>query len=641
MTIGLQGDAIQPLTLRVNQGECLRLTLRNDLAAGEPASLHLHGSGLLARPQRRPGAGHQPGRDRRAGGDGGLRVGRGCRRRPEGTHVLPQPRRRPRADQPRPVRRRGRRARRVDATATRPPATRCVAGGRPIIQDPAGSDFREFVLYYHEVGNERYRHLDRQGRPVVQVDPFTTSYRPGDRAMNYRSEPFMNRLRCSRRPSGRVDKSVAYSSYAFGDPATPMPRSYLGDPVKQRVDARRVGGVPRAPRPRRRHPLAAPAGRGAGRVRRAAWTSAPPCCRRRPSAIDSQAIGPSETYDVTNECGSGGCQQSAGDYLVHCHVAHHYLSGMWGIWRVYNTRQDGPLPRGRLGSLDGLPALAELPDRPGRVLPAVTSRELVGTDGGLARADVPDHARRPGGVGRAPASAAGRAPGLRRRRAGLARGRRPVPERARDRGRSWPGYRSRAPRANARPWASIRRPGKLAYPFLRPHLGKRPPFAPGHGPAPFLDPMRRERAAPAPGANGPWSLCPAGTRPKTFTVHAITLPVTLNRGPAGRPGGTALCAQGGGGRRPRRQRRSGCRWRSGPTPARDCVDVLFKSELEDTRENGFLSKANIHIHFVQFDVQASDGVSTGFNYEQSVRPFTVEGEALDGRRPPRVHDRAA
>ncbi|MCA1552748.1 MAG: hypothetical protein LC737_00055, partial [Chloroflexi bacterium] len=60
----------------------------------------------------------------------------------------------------------------------------------------------------------------------------------------------------------------------------------------------------------------------------------------------------------------------------------------------------------------------------------------------------------------------------------------------------------------------------------------------------------------------------------------------------------------------------------------DCVDVLLKSELPDERENAFFSKVNVHIHFVQFDVQASDGVNTGFNYEQSVRPFTVEGEKL-------------
>ena len=32
----------------------------------------------------------------------------------------------------------------------------------------------------------------------------------------------------------------------------------------------------------------------------------------------------------------------------------------------------------------------------------------------------------------------------------------------------------------------------------------------------------------------------------------------------------------------------------------------------------------MHIHHVQFDVQGSDGVSTGFAYEHSVRPYKVE-----------------
>ena len=58
------------------------------------------------------------------------------------------------------------------------------------------------------------------------------------------------------------------------------------------------------------------------------------------------------------------------------------------------------------------------------------------------------------------------------------------------------------------------------------------------------------------------------------------------------------------------------------------MDITLKSELPDNRINHFFSKVNIHVHFVQFDVQASDGVITGFGYEQSVRPFTVEGENL-------------
>lgn len=39
-----------------------------------------------------------------------------------------------------------------------------------------------------------------------------------------------------------------------------------------------------------------------------------------------------------------------------------------------------------------------------------------------------------------------------------------------------------------------------------------------------------------------------------------------------------------------------------------------------------MSKINIHIHFIQFDNQASDGVITGASYEQSIRPFTQMGK---------------
>ena len=98
----------------------------------------------------------------------------------------------------------------------------------------------------------------------------------------------------------------------------------------------------------------------------------PPLLTKASTRIDSQAIGPSEAYDAESECGSGGCQQSVGDFLIHCHVAHHYLSGMWGIWRVYNTLQDGP------SSTDDMPPLRPLSGRADEVAPAVTSPGLVG-----------------------------------------------------------------------------------------------------------------------------------------------------------------------------------------------------------------------------------------------------------------------
>src|SRR5262249_22303229 len=92
----------------------------------------------------------------------------------------------------------------------------------------------------------------------------------------------------------------------------------------------------------------------------------------------------------------------------------------------------------------------------------------------------------------------------------------------------WPGYRPATPGAR-RALLFDPQTGKLAYPFLRPHLGKRPPFAPNHGPAPFLDPGGSGPDPAAPGADGPGSLCPAGTRLRTFFIRAITIPVTYDR----------------------------------------------------------------------------------------------------------------
>ena len=191
----------------------------------------------------------------------------------------------------------------------------------------------------------------------------------------------------------------------------------------------------------------------------------------------------------------------------------------------------------------------------------------------------------------------------------------------------WPGFRSATPGTRP-PFYFNPVTGKLAYPFLRPHLGKRPPFAPNHGPAPYLSPIQQGRDPPGPGENGSWSLCPEGTKLKEFVIHAINLPIVLNEkanlvDPVGqmfvlKEHEDAVRADN------RLKVPLAIRANAGE----DCVDVVFKSELDDTGENNFFSKVNIHIHFVQFDVPASDGVNTGFNYEQSVRPFTSEAARL-------------
>src|SRR2546426_3883290 len=77
--------------------------------------------------------------------------------------------------------------------------------------------------------------------------------------------------------------------------------------------------------------------------------------------------------------------------------------------------------------------------------------------------------------------------------------------------------------------------GKLAFPWLRPHLGKRPLFAPNHGGVPRLEPLHvredgTKSTEPAkPGEQGPWSVCTSDSPRKFYTNHAITLPITLKK----------------------------------------------------------------------------------------------------------------
>jgi len=617
VSIGLQGDAIQPLTLRVNQGDCLRITLRNVLD-GEPASLHIHGSSLRVAGTSEPAIATNPHALAAPGATVQYEWAIPAAE-PEGTHYFHS-----HGDTRAQTSHGLFGAVIVERAGShyRDPSSgeELRSGWSAIVEPPSGPAFREFALYYHEIGDENYQPRDGKDGLVPQVDPLTTAYRPDGRALNYRSEPFMNRLTLQQATTGTWDESAAYSSYEFGDPATPMMRAYIGDPVKQRIihggsEVFHVHHVHGGAIRWRRQP-----GAEDGRIA-SGLEKHPPLIPSATERTDSQSIGPSETFDIEDECGAGGCQQSVGDFLVHCHVAHHYFAGMWTIWRVYNTRQAGA------ASTDALPALRELPDRIGKTLLAVTSDKLADTtvDWSGKRFDIPSD-----GV----ASWVERELPPR----GLPRGYDASVMDWERRGdlylnepsdtRRWPGYASSAPDARP-PLLFDPTTGKLAYPFLQPHLGKRPPFAPNHGPAPYLDPASDSGVdPPAPGANGPASLCPEGTRPATYAINAITLPIAINEranilDPAGEL--FVLREQEDAVRADNKLRVPlAIRANAGE----DCIDVLLRSELKDTPENHNFAKVNLHIHFAQFDVQASDGVVAGFNFEQSVRPYEIEGERV-------------
>lgn len=119
------------------------------------------------------------------------------------------------------------------------------------------------------------------------VDPITSAYRPGARALNYRSEPFLNRLALQTSVQGRPDVPPSYSSYAFGDPATPLV-TCGADPRRQpapaapvcRLVVRRAGS---GGRPGTRRDAGRPRGAGGRRGVGRAPAAYPPGARRQPT----------------------------------------------------------------------------------------------------------------------------------------------------------------------------------------------------------------------------------------------------------------------------------------------------------------------------------------------------------------------
>ncbi|TKB87238.1 MAG: hypothetical protein E8D43_05145, partial [Nitrospira sp.] len=219
---GLQNQWIQPLVLRGNQGDCVKLTLRNQLEGTEEVSLNIHGSSMVMAATGQPASTTNP--DSIAGPGKAVDMEwyipptqqEGSRQfhsysndreltvmglfgsfviEPKGSEYL-------------------------EPLGTGDPHP-TKSGWQAIIKNGAGPDFREFVLFYHEVGDEAFRPLNKKGDFIPQRDPLTDVYRPVARALNYRSEPFgVDNMQTQHEYFGFEDESMAYSAYTFGDPAT-------------------------------------------------------------------------------------------------------------------------------------------------------------------------------------------------------------------------------------------------------------------------------------------------------------------------------------------------------------------------------------------------------------------------------------
>lgn len=652
VTNGLQSQWIQPLVIRGNQGDCVKLTVRNQLSFAEDVSLHIQGSGMVVsrtghsatttnpdaiaaqgktinlewyiHPDTQEGARqfHSYSNDRELtvlGLFGAFIV------EPRGSVYL-------------------------DPIGTGS-ATEASSGWQVMIKNGTGPDFREFVIIYHEVGDEAFRPLNKHGDFLPQRDPITDVYRPGSRALNYRSEPFgLNNMQTQHEYFGFEDESMGYSGYTFGDPSTTIPRSYLGDPAKFRLvhggsevfhSHHPHGGSirwQRSPRASDQMPLWYEASNGPIKY---------PVIRTKSDRVDVEVIGPSEALDLETECGSGLCQWQAGDFLFHCHVAHHYLAGMWAYWRVYNTLQVGH------AHTDVMPDLRELPDRPGRMQTGLTSEQLIGktVDWFGARFTIINHGKSNWKSNPAVVTLThwvemqlptrGQPGHTDDERAQILAYDATVfdwvwvRDQAMNEKESTiqhPKYRS--------PSTGQRRPilfepltGKVAWPWMTPHFGKRPPFALDHNPAPWLEMIHVDASGnrttePArPGENGRWSLCPEHAGSQQYNIHFIRTPIELSAKEGAQPpivdtnGLIFVAHEEEAAIRADNDLRRPLVFRAN---IYDCIDYMLTSEWDDDDSTNFQSsKVNTHFHFVQFDTQGSDGVITGMSYEQSVRPFTM------------------
>jgi FtsP/CotA-like multicopper oxidase with cupredoxin domain len=630
VSIGLRNDAIQPLVIRANIGDCIEIDYTNNASGGE-FGIHIDGLAFDAR-----NSGDAVGRNPSSA------VARGASRSYrfyvpedatfEGNHYL----------RPGPGQRDAINHGLFGALAVEPPGSEYLdmetlepvkSGWEAIIKPEGRKSFREYVQIYHEIGDEDYRLLDASGAAKERVGKHTDSYRPAARAINYRSEPFDNRFN---RPGSEKQEDKGYSSYMFGDPATGIQRAYKGDPTKFRIlhagaEVFHIfhlhgGGIRWRLNPHADWKFS---------YEKTGLDKTPE--EGAPSSrLDSQAFGPGESYDLEIEGGAGGVQQGAGEFLFHCHIAEHYVSGMWGMWRTFDTTQ---------------PDLAPLPDR--APLPkAVTSDELIGkTIGGqtITKENLDDWVRPqlPAQGVRAGDQDASvwnwkvddRSPDA------------PVylgePEDRTNYNNShtsedtdgldghpnlFPGDRPVRldGESEDRP-AILFNPtnGRPAFPLLRPQIGKRPPFSSNqHSGAPWLgetaDKAPAEDVSIDPYANRNDGLCPKNATVRTYNIVTIATTLQTTKATRGKAKVFALAEDVDdilAGRK-----------KVEPLAIRanigDCVAVTLTNAIPDIEAFTGESKNNLHIHHVQFDTQASDGVITGLSFEQAVEDFATADPTL-------------
>ncbi|MBE9178547.1 multicopper oxidase domain-containing protein [Oculatella sp. LEGE 06141] len=205
------------------------------------------------------------------------------------------------------------------------------------------ASFREYVIFFHDEPEFVPPHGDLQQNPCKSGCREDNEHGGNEHGGNehgddhdadhmslmpvsYRAEPMINRERIiwQKHCEGTLDAPVLneeqhHSSWMFGDPATPILRAYLGDPVRIRLVH---AGV------KETHVF---------HLHVYAWHAVPN--NPQTPLIDAISISPQTGHTIIPLWGAGNRQGVPGDVIWHCHLYPHFHEGMWGIFRTFDTHQ--------------------------------------------------------------------------------------------------------------------------------------------------------------------------------------------------------------------------------------------------------------------------------------------------------------
>ena len=184
------------------------------------------------------------------------------------------------------------------------------SGTQAVIRSGNGKFFREFALIVHDFALL----YDKNNMPLNPPEVPGSHEDPGVMGINYRSEPMRERL-----SNDYDDPAYIFSSIKHGDPATPILKTYPGDPIVIRL----LDGAHEE-----QHSF---------NITGMSWERE--IDNPNSPIVQSQSLGLSEAFNIRINDYYG-----AGDYMYYFGGMDDLWLGLWGIIRAYDKPNKDLLP---------------------------------------------------------------------------------------------------------------------------------------------------------------------------------------------------------------------------------------------------------------------------------------------------------